>query len=240
MNEDGVFIGAVHIVSDITDRKRAEEKIKTSLKEKELLLKEIHHRVKNNMQVISSMLQLQSVSLDDEKTIDIFRRSQDRIKSMAIIHDMLYQAQDFSKIDFRDYIETLTETLFSSYKKETQDITLIIDVKDVFLNLDTAVPLGLIINELVTNSLKHGFKERDEGEISIALSHIDDDKIELNVRDNGIGLPEGFNIKEAESLGLEIVAVLSEKQLNGDLKIKRDSGTEFQIVFQKAKYNKRI
>ena len=240
VNEDGVFIGAVHIVSDITDRKRAEEKIKTSLKEKELLLKEIHHRVKNNMQVISSMLQLQSVSLDDEKTIDIFRRSQDRIKSMAIIHDMLYQAQDFSKIDFRDYIETLTETLFSSYKKETQDITLIIDVKDVFLNLDTAVPLGLIINELVTNSLKHGFKERDEGEISIALSHIDDDKIELNVRDNGIGLPEGFNIKEAESLGLEIVAVLSEKQLNGDLKIKRDSGTEFQIVFQKAKYNKRI
>ena len=234
----GEVVGFVGTITDITDLKEAEEKIKTSLEEKNLLLKEIHHRVKNNMQVISSILVLQSVSLDKETT-DIFRECQNRIKSMALIHDKLYMTEDLTHIDFREYIETLSRSLFISYKKDTDRIGLKIDVRDVFLSIDTAVPLGLLINELVSNSLEHAFPEGREGEIEMVLQNIDDDHIELRVKDNGIGLPKDFDFRNTESLGFQLIILLAETQLHGEVRLGKDEGTEIQIsLTKKARYKK--
>lgn len=229
----------VGTVQDITEIKIAEEEIKKSLKEKEILLQEIHHRVKNNMQVISSLLTLQSASIEDKKTAEIFRQSQDRIRSMALIHEKLYRTEDFSRIDFKEYIETLTRALFNSYKKDTQRILLKIDVKDVYLNIETAIPLGLIINELISNSLKHAFKQGKKGELCIALSESGKDNLELRVRDNGVGIPDDFDIRSQNSLGFQIITLLAENQLRGKIKLNRNGGTEFQLTLKKAKYKKR-
>jgi PAS domain S-box-containing protein len=221
--------------ADISERKHAEEQVKISLEEKKLLLKEVHHRVKNNMQVISSILSLQSSSLKDEKTVSVFMQCQDRIKSMAIVHEKLYQSENLSEISFQSYANTLVETIFRSYNKEGDKISLKLDVEDIFLDIDTVIPIGLILNELVTNSVKYAFEGQEKGEIKITFREVDKDKLELKIRDNGIGLPDGFDIRNADSLGLKLVFLLAEGQLKGRVDVNRNGGTEFQITFQRAK-----
>ncbi len=221
------------IVRDITQRKRAEEQIKASLKEKEVLLQEIHHRVKNNMQIISSLLKLQSRHLTDVNALQTFMSSQNRVKSMALIHERLYQSKDFSNVDFNEYVRSLISHLFSSYGIDSGTIKSDIHIKDVFLNINTAIPCGLIVNELVSNSLKHAFPNGNKGEIKIAMNSLNGNEIELNVSDNGVGLPEDIDFRETDSLGLHLVTILAEDQLHGEIKLDRTEGTGFHMKLRK-------
>ncbi|HUU49943.1 MAG TPA: histidine kinase dimerization/phosphoacceptor domain -containing protein [Nitrospinota bacterium] len=235
----GILLVMNRIKRSEKKRVRAEHQIQKSLKEKELLLREIHHRVRSNMQIISSILKLQTLSSKNKEIADVFNKCQTRIESMALVHFMLYQTEDLSEINFKDYIEDLSKALFDSYKKNKQKISLNINVKNVFLDIDTAIPVGIILNELITNSLKHAFKEEEkEGEISISLSEVDEERLELIVKDNGIGLPEDFDLKKTDTLGLQLVNLLGEDQINGEVKIIRDGGTEFQIVFKRTRFKK--
>ncbi len=223
--------------------KLVEQRIKASLNEKEVLLREIHHRVKNNMQVISSLLSLQSEYIRDKQYIDILSESKNRIKSMALVHEKLYQSKDLANIDFNDYITTLANSLFSFYRVTAGNISVNIDVKDVLLGVDTAMPCGLVVNELLSNSLKHAFPEGRRGEISITLKksgvELEPD-YELIVSDNGVGIPEGLDIGKTKSLGLQLITTLVSHQLQGKLKLIRTDGTKFHIRFKEIKYAKRI
>jgi two-component sensor histidine kinase len=220
-----------------------EEMLKNSVKEKELLLREIHHRVKNNMQIISSLLNLQSEYIKESEYLDMFNESRNRIKSMAIIHEQLYQSTDLANIDFNNYVRTLVNSLISFYEKLTKNITLEVDIDNIALGVDTAIPCGLIINELVTNSLKHAFPNERDGKIIIKVnSHETDGKknIDMTVSDNGIGMPEGLDIQNTKSLGLKLVTTLIEHQLQGNFKYNTKKGTEYQIHFQEIVYKKRL
>ncbi|MCX9085109.1 MAG: PAS domain S-box protein [Candidatus Methanoperedens sp.] len=222
------YIGTI---TDITERKQAEEQIRDSLYEKEILLREIHHRVKNNMQVISSLFMLQEEFSDNEKFLELLKDSQNRIISMALIHEKLYRSENLSKINFKDYIDDLVAGLFQSYGISEDQVALNIKAQDVFLGIDHAIPCGLVINELVSNSLKHAFLEGDRGEINILIHSVDENMIEIIIGDNGIGIPQDVDIKKDKSLGLLIVNVLVKNQLNGDITLNRDTGTEFRIRF---------
>jgi PAS domain S-box-containing protein len=210
-------------------RKRAEEKIKSSLKEKDVLLKEIHHRVKNNMQIISSLLRLQSKEIQDEVTKKIFSVSQNRIRSIALIHETLYQSEDLGRIDFTRYVYKLATHLISMYRPEGQGIELNLEAKNVILDINKAIPCGLIINELVSNALKHAFPGNRAGKIHIILES-KDGGYKLQIRDTGVGFPEAIDFMETESLGLQIVNDLV-KQLEGKIQLKRKGGTIFHITF---------
>jgi PAS domain S-box-containing protein len=227
------FSGFIGSCIDINDRKIFEEQLNNSLKEKEVLLKEVHHRVKNNLQIVSSLLSLQSVHIKDEKMIDLLVESQNRIKSMSLIHEKLYQSKSLSKIEFDTYITELANNLLHSYLTEHNEIKLNIDVKNVEFDVDTGVNLGLIINELVSNSLKYAFPEKFRGEkvINISLSYDKNrEKNQLIISDTGIGVPESFSIQEAESLGLQLVESLVE-QISGSINYYVDKGTIFEIIF---------
>lgn len=221
------------IARDITERKKAEERIKASLKEKEILLQEIHHRVKNNMQIISSLLNLQSRNITDKQSLEIFQSSQNRIRLMALIHERLYRSKDFNRVDFAEYARSLTDYLFGSYGINTKLVRLKMDIKDVFLDINAAIPCSLIINELISNSLKHAFPDGREGEIKIAMHPLNGNEIELVVSDNGVGIPEEVNFRKTESLGLYLVTILAEDQLDGKIKLDRNKGTRFQIRLRK-------
>jgi len=205
--------GIVGALIDITEAKRAEESMKTALAEKEVLLKEVHHRVKNNMQIISSLLELQSDSIPDERSRNCILESQNRIRSMALIHERLYQSKNFSRIDAGEYIRDLSHYLISSYAVDTERISLHIDAGDVCLEINRAVPCALIINELISNSLKHAFPDGRRGDISVRVSR-EGDWITLEVADTGIGMPAGMDFRSAETLGLQLVNLLA-RQLNG-------------------------
>ena len=228
------------IVTDITKRKQAEDQIKSSLSEKEVLLREIHHRVKNNMQVITTLLMFQSDKIKDKRYADMFKESQDRIRSMALVHEKLYQAQSFAQIDFKEYVNSLVNSLFRSYGAKPDIIALQIDVEDVSLELESAIPCGLIINELVSNALKYAFPEEREGEIRIVLYSINTGELVLEVSDNGIGMPEELDIRNTESIGLHLVTILSEDQLEGRIELNKIDGTNFRIRFKKHAYKERI
>jgi PAS domain S-box-containing protein len=228
----------VMVVRDITERKLAEDNIKSSLEEKNVLLREIHHRVKNNMQIISSLLNLQTRYITDEKVVDVLKESQNRVKSMAMIHETLYQSEGFAKIGFSDYVNNLVTYLLQSYV-DRDHVKIITDVDvDIFLDIDTAIPCGLIINELITNSLKHAFPNLTNGQINIKLMR-NNDKLILEVKDNGIGFPEMLDFRNTESLGLQLINSLV-MQLDGTIQLKNDGGTEFKIVIHEMKYSKRI
>lgn len=218
---------------DITERKQVEEQIKASLREKEVLLKEIHHRVKNNMQIISSLLSLQSHSIADPELLDMFKDSQTRIKSMALVHEKLYQSEDFSNINFKEYINVLAAHVIQSYGAHAGTVVLTVDAEDISLGIDAAIPCGLIINELVSNAVKHAFPD-GRGEIKITF-HAVDGTIELIVADNGVGIPEDIDIRTTESLGLSLVTLLAEEQLNGTIDVERGKGTAFRITFKRMK-----
>jgi PAS domain S-box-containing protein len=221
-------VSKVVALRDVTDRKRSEN-LKQSLEEKEILLQEIHHRVKNNIQVISSLIQLQSRHIKDEKYREMFKESRDRIRSMALVHERLYQSENLANIDFNKYIRDLAYNLRRSYG--ATGIVLNVEC-DVSLGIDTAIPCGLIINELISNSLKHAFPGNREGEIRIVF-HSLNENIELIVCDNGVGLPDGMDFRNTESLGLHLVTILAEGQLRGEISVDTSKGTMFRIVFQK-------
>jgi len=232
--------GITELLGRIIERKYGEDKIKASLKEKEVLLREIHHRVKNNMQLLISLLKLQADKIEDKKYADMFKDGEDRIRSMSLIHEKLYQTQDFANINFGEHIVSLVDGLFVSYGVDTNKVSLNIDIKDVSIDLENAIPCGLIINELVSNSLKYAFPNERQGEIKISLCLANEDELVLTVSDNGIGMPEGLDINNTDSMGLQLVRILAENQLDGRVDINRTEGTQFQIRFKRATYKPRI
>ncbi|MES2760974.1 MAG: PAS domain S-box protein [Bacteroidota bacterium] len=216
---------------DITENKKNEEKITQSLKEKDVLLKEVHHRVKNNMQVISSILNLQSSYVRDSYALNLLKECQNRIKSMAFIHESLYQTKNFESVNFSEYVTTLSKNLVHTYSINTKKIRLILTLDDLYLNLDASIPCGLIINEIISNSLKYAFPDNRDGIIFVTL-RVDKNKVKIEVGDNGVGIPENIDIKNTQTLGLQLVDTLVE-QISGTLKLNRNKGTIFSIEFNK-------
>ncbi len=216
---------------EVSDRRHAEEQLRQSLTEREILLKELHHRVKNNLQIISGLLQLQSQSVTDVATINILRESQHRIESMSLIHKKLYASTDFGEIDLADYIPSLASNLLASYQIIPNRVTLQMDIAPISLNIDQAIPCGLVINELVSNALKYAFPDGRKGKIYLYLKILSDNQVKLTIQDNGIGLPETINWEYAQSLGLSLVHDLVVEQLEGSLVVERERGTTFKIQF---------
>ena len=225
--EQGTLVTS--IIRDTTERRDTEERIKASLREKEVLLKEIHHRVKNNLQVTSSLLKLQSGYIQDKQALEMFGDSQNRIRSMALVHEKLYQSSDLSRVDFSEYVESLAALLFRSYGVDSTVIKLRIQAEKAFLSIETAVPCGLIANELLSNCLKHAFPDKRPGEIRIRIFE-DGNFLILSVADNGVGLPKGLEITKTESLGLQLVRTLT-RQISGQLQVISQDWTEFQVRF---------
>jgi PAS domain S-box-containing protein len=245
-DSSGKVTNAVIQHTNITGRKQAEEKIlalnrdlekrveertgqlNKSLHEKEVLLKEVHHRVKNNLQIVASLLSLQSRYIKDERVLDMLKESQNRVKTMALVHERLYRSEDIAHIDLADYIRFLATNLFNSYNISPRKIRLTIDIKDIGVDINSAIPVGLIINELVSNSLKSAFPGEAKGEIIIS-GHKSADSINIQVKDTGIGMPEGLDWKNAESLGLRLVISLVE-QLQGIIELEKGPGTVFRLT----------
>jgi len=224
----------ITVIRDISERKQAEQQIQKDLKEKEVLLKEIHHRVKNNLQIISSLLNLQSRYVQDKNILKMFKESQYRVHSMALIHENLYQSSSLAKVDFSHYVRNVIQDLYRSYGVNEDMIELKINMINVSLSVNFAVPCGLIINELISNSLKYAFPKpfSKKGRIEVKLYPVGKDDLELVVLDNGIGLPKNFSLEKAKSLGLHLVAILAEDQLGGTLKVINKTGTQYKIRFK--------
>jgi len=249
---------------EITIRRHAEVQIEASLKEKEVLLKEIHHRVKNNMQIISSLIKAQAENVKEERYVEMFDDCQNRIKAMSLIHEKLYRSEDLANIKLNDYVKDLVDELFRSYRTSTARIKLKMNLDDITIGIETSIPCGLIINELISNTLKYAFPEDREGEIEISLRRIADfaclparqglqnadlkpevrnpksEMLELIFSDNGVGIPEDIDFRNTESLGLRLIFNLSVHQLDGKVELDRSNGTEFRIVFKEIKHKKRI
>ena len=229
-DQSGNIVGAIESIRDITESKQAEETLKTALREKETLLREIHHRVKNNLQIISSLLKLQARYIGDEKMEEIFRECQDRITAMASVHSLLYRSQNFAEINFGEYVRETAGELFRTYKTGTAAISLIVHADNVMLPIDTAVPCGLIINELITNSLKYAFPELKKGEITIEMNRTEEG-VRLLFEDNGIGFPKDIHFNNTETFGLKLVHMLV-KQLDGSIEQDTNNGTRYVIMFK--------
>ncbi len=219
-----------NLLREIEERKKAQERINESLQEKVVLLREIHHRVKNNLQVISSLLNLQSGYIEDQKSLEIFRESQNRVRSMALIHEKLYQSKDLNRVEFSEYIQSLSKDLFRSYNLDASKIKLVSDFEGVKLEIDTAILCGLIVSELITNCFKHAFPNGRKGEVVISMKEFEQHQFTLAVKDNGVGFPDNLDYKNTESLGLQLVNTLTD-QLGGTLSLLRNGYTEFRIEF---------
>jgi PAS domain S-box-containing protein len=226
-----------HFYTMALQKVRGEKELQKSLAEKEVLLREIHHRVKNNMQIISSLLNLQIQFEDLDETISVLKESQGRIKSMAIIHEKLYQSSSLTNINFKEYLEKLILDIYYSYGILDGSIESMLEIQDINLNIDTAMPLGLIINELVTNSIKYAFPE-NIGKIIIKLES-NHDQLELTIADNGIGMPKELILEDSKTLGLQLVNSLI-NQLDGRLELDTSHGTKFKIIFKELEYENRI
>jgi two-component sensor histidine kinase/HAMP domain-containing protein len=217
------------------ERKRAEHQLQNSLLEKEVLLKEIHHRVKNNMQVMSSLLNLQINQLQDTHAQSLFQESQQRIKTMSLIHERLYQSDNLTNINFREYVSTLVQNLYASYRTTlTNNIRLQIHIEDIRFDLDTAIPCGLIINELVSNALKYAFPQQRDGTLRVTLTRQPERWYELEIQDDGVGMPVAFDLNQMETLGVQLVKGLVEEQLGGTLRLTPHPGTTWHIGFPSA------
>jgi two-component sensor histidine kinase len=202
--------------------------MQASIQEKNVLLREIHHRVKNNLQIISSLLNLQTMYIEDENALEVFKESQNRVKSMAIIHEKLYQSSNFAEINVAEYLKKLVENIYSSYGININLIKIEIKAPDIFLDINKAIPCFLVANEVITNSIKHAFPD-GSGEITIDFKKIDENYV-MSIRDNGIGLPEDFNTKKTSTLGIQLINGLI-AQLDGKLETNSFEGTEFRIIF---------
>jgi PAS domain S-box-containing protein len=218
----------LNLMTEIDIRLNAEKQLSKNLYEKEVLLREVHHRVKNNLQIIISLLNLQSRYITDETTLSAFRESQNRVRAMALVHEKLYQSTDLATIDLDNYIRFLGNNLIQFFGIQGRGITLTMDIHDIFLAIDTAVPFGLMINELISNSLKYAFPGGRKGEISIAI-HRQDHTLTILYKDNGIGIPEDFDWRNARSMGLRLITALV-NQLDGTIELDRTAGTLFTMV----------
>jgi two-component sensor histidine kinase len=230
--EEGNLMFLDGVILDITERKKGDEMLKSSLREKEVLLREIHHRVKNNLQIISSLLNLQKSDCQNADTKEVLTECQNRVRSMALIHEKLYETNDLARIDFSTYIHDLTSYLFRSYGAPAT-IRRKIDSGKVQLNIDTAIPCGLIVHELVSNALKYAFPNGRSGEIAIHLGG-ENGKYLLTVSDNGVGLPKEMNFQSVESLGMRLVNTLT-NQLDGRVELESQNGTTFRIWFSQIR-----
>ena len=222
--------GSYLIYIDISKHKRSEEQMRSSLVEKEVLIREIHHRVKNNLQIISSLLHIQSGKITNPEMVSMFTNCQNRVKSIALIHEKLYQTNSFTRVDFGSYTKNLIYYLFRMFDVKSEKVSLRMNVENVFLPMDTAIPCGLIINELVTNSLKHAFSGDKHGHISIQAVYHSNNKFTLTIKDNGSGIPEEVDFYKSRTVGYNLVNSLI-RQLGGILEINREKGTEFKITF---------
>jgi two-component system sensor kinase len=230
LDENGRLQEILSIGSDITKRKEAEEKLRASLAEKEILLKEVHHRVKNNLQVISGLLNLNALKMEDETVRSVFSDSQNRILSMALIHQELYQSQDLARVDFGAYVRNLSRHLLSSHGDQEGKVSLRVDADAALMVVDTAIPGGLILNELLTNALSHAFPDGKGGNIVVRFRHVDEGRFKLEVSDDGVGLPEGIDITRTDTMGMRLVALLAEP-LGAELEVKSEGGTHVSLTF---------
>lgn len=220
-------------IVDITERKQQEESLRSALKEKEVLLSEIHHRVKNNLQIIDSLIGMQSDRVLNEQAINILKDSQNRVRSIAMIHQILYQSQDFSQVNVADVVKSLVDNIAQSYGIESSRISIAMDIDSIFMPIDRSIPLGLTINELVSNTFKHGFPDHRTGKVNISLKNGKNHSLRLIVEDNGIGIPDDYDISTSDSLGLLLVKALTD-QLGGELKVNRSNPTRFELDFERG------
>jgi len=227
-------------ITDITDRKVADQQLQTSLIEKEVLLQEVHHRVKNNMQVMISMINLQCEKIENKYICDVFNKTVDRIHSMALVHKQLYKTKYFSKVDITKYINSIVENLFVSRGVDTARISLDIGKNDIALSLDSAINCGLIINELITNCLKYAFPKNRKGQIRVEFGSLGDGQLEMRVSDDGVGMPVDFDFRDSDTLGLQIVKGLAEHQLGGTVKLDSTEGTKFLIRFNERSHEEAV
>jgi two-component sensor histidine kinase len=226
--EDGIMV--LSAIMDISDRKQRETRLEATLREKDILLSEVHHRVKNNLQIISSLLDLQAHRVDDPSLREVLRDSQNRIRSMTWIHQMLYESHNFAQVNIGEVLDSLLPALLASYNTHPGQIELHIDVDRILLSLNEAIPCGLIINELMANALKHAFSAGSRGEISVDLKMEEAGYIVLQVGDDGVGLPERFDLDTPRSLGLQLVKTLS-RQLDGEFSVRHRNPTLFKLRF---------
>jgi PAS domain S-box-containing protein len=217
-------------IQDITQRKRAEEQMRESLREKEVLLKEIHHRVKNNLQIVSTLLDLQSDHTTDPGALEMFRESRGRVRSMALIHERLYRSLDLARVDFAEYVRQLVDDLYRTYKTSDDDIRLELDVDVPPLSIDIAIPCGLLLNELMSNCFKHAFRDVPRGCVRVSFHRSGDGANVLTVADDGVGFPAGIDFRTTASFGLQLVNTLVD-QLDGAIDLTAGRGTTFTIRF---------
>ncbi len=234
-DSNGVTDKYVHVAKDMTERIMAEERTKTSLREKELLLGEVHHRIKNNLAIVASLLKTQRYKIKDKYYNNIFKETENRIMAIALIHELLYDSDDITRIDFRGYIDRLVQNLYQIYRTQLEKIQLKVAVSDLELGIDIAVPCGLLINEMLTNAVKYAFPDELRGEVSIELSDTPQGYIELTVRDNGVGIPEAIDIRNNKTMGFEIIIGIAEIQLGGSVEFSRKEGTEIKVRFKPVK-----
>ena len=235
LDERGRLKNIVVIDTDITLRRQMEEQIRTALEERGVLLREIHHRVKNNLQIIISLFNLQTSYVTDQNAYKALKEGQDRIKSMALIHERFYQTDGFSRIDFDDYIHRLADNLMKNLMVNPEQVSLNIHAEKISLDIDSAVPCGLIINEIMTNSLKHAFHDGRKGSVFLEFNQIPDERLKLIIGDTGCGMPLGFSVENADSLGIQLIIALTD-QLEGDLEFETspDHGTRYSIIFKSS------
>lgn len=227
----GKITGFISVITDISERKEAEKEIEKALSEKEVLLREIHHRVKNNLQIIRSLLYLQSKSVQGERDREYFKEAQERVQTMALVHEQLYQSEHIVKVHFAEYINSLVKILTESYNVDEKRIMISSNLEGITLGVDLAIPCGLIVNELLTNVFKHAFPGNRKGKVAIDCHAMDEDRFEIRIRDDGVGLPDGFDLKNSNTLGLRLVSLLVE-QVEGEITLEKARGTAYNIVIQ--------
>jgi len=232
-DSQGGASGFIEVAEDITERTKADELIKASLNEKEILLRELHHRTKNNMQVISALISLQSAKIKEEQTLKTFREIDNRIKSMALVHQRLYQSDSFQKLNLSPYIQDLARSLMASYNVRPDRVSMKLNIDNIEVSIDVAISCGLIINEAVSNALEHAFKNDHSGEIVIALKEVWDKRVSLSIRDNGSGISNAYDMDSSASLGMQLLTNLARQQLQGDLSIISNQGTEVYVEFDR-------
>ncbi len=224
-------VGVITVIRDITERKKTEEQLKKTLKEKEILMREIHHRVKNNMQIMLSLLRLQSRQLKNREALEVLGVWRNRIRTIALIHEKLYRSEDMTRINFKDYVQALVFSLFNAFEAKESDIQIKVKVKDVFLDINTAIPLGQIINELISNAIMHAFPGKRKGQICLDMHAENKDQYILIISDNGVGIKENANFKNPHTLGFQLVNDLVD-QVSGSIELDGRDGTSFRIIFK--------
>jgi PAS domain S-box-containing protein len=230
--EDGRPKMVVEFLRDITERKQAGERIRASLKEKEVLLAEVHHRVKNNFQVISSLLDMIRMRTQNQEAIDLLTDARSKIYTMALVHAQLYEQKRFDQIELASHVRKLAEHLRQVYSSKGPTIGLVLEPSDVYLTLNQAIPCALVMNEVLSNAFRHAFKEAQQGTVEVSISKSDDDMVLIRVKDGGIGIPEEMDIDKAKTLGLKLVKNIVGSQLKGRVQVSRDNGTEVIIAFK--------